>query len=126
MTGTFTFNLAAGPAPYVLWADYAGSDTLWPAAAAVSIGAPPALAITTSTLADATAGSPYAQQLVATGGSAPYLWAAGTLPAGIILKQDGTLIGTPATAGTYTMAVSVVDESDSPQVVDASQQLVIH
>jgi hypothetical protein len=125
-TGTFTFDLAAAPAPFVLWADYAGSESLWPAAAAVSLGAPPALAITTGTLADATAGAPYTQQLVAAGGNAPYLWAAGTLPAGLVLNQDGALIGTPATAGAYTIAVSVVDDSAFPQVADASLQLVIH
>jgi hypothetical protein len=124
-TGAFTFNLAARPAPFVLWASYAGSDTLWPAAAAVAIGAPPVLAIATSTLPDANAGTFYAQQLGATGGSPPYLWAAGTLPAGLILSQDGRLSGTPTTAGNYKIAVSVVDDSDSLQVADASLQLLI-
>ena len=44
--GAFAFALAPQSASFELWADYAGSDALWPAAAAVAINTPPAPAIT--------------------------------------------------------------------------------
>ena len=124
--GAFAFNLAPQPSPFGLWADYADSGALWPAAAAIGIGAPPSLAITTSALPDGTVGSAYAQQLTASGGRLPYLWAAGPLPPGLVLHQDGTLSGTPTTAGTWTISVSVVDDSDPSQAADLSLQLIVH
>ena len=113
------------PAPFELWADYGGSEVLWPAAAAVGIGASP-LAIKTSTLPDGAVGSNYSQPLTASGGRLPYLWAAGPAPPGLILHQDGTLSGTPTMAGTWTISASVVDDSDPAQVADLSLQLVVH
>jgi len=123
--GSFAFNLAPQPAPFELWADYGGSAALWPAAAAVGIGTSP-LAITTSALPDGAAGSSYSQQLTANGGRLPYLWATGPLPPGLILHQDGTLSGTPTMAGTWTIAASVVDDSDPAQIADLSLQLIVH
>jgi hypothetical protein len=123
--GAFAFNLAPQPAPFELWADYGGTGALWPAAAAVGIGAPPPLAITTSTLPDGAVGSNYSQALTASGGRTPYLWAAGPLPPGLILHQDGTLSGNPTVAGTWTISASVVDDSDPAQVADLSLQLTV-
>jgi hypothetical protein len=124
--GAFAFNLAPQPAPYELWADYGGSVALWPAAAAVGVGTGPAMAITTSALTDGTVGSAYAQALGVSAGRAPYLWAAGPLPPGLVLHQDGTLSGTPTTAGTWMISLSVVDDSAPPQVADAPLQLIVH
>ena len=90
------------------------------------IGPAPALAIATTSLADGTVGIAYTQSLTVTGGLTPYLWVGGELPPGLVLSQDGTLSGTPTAAGTYNVAVSVVDGSAPTQVIDASFPLVIH
>jgi hypothetical protein len=124
--GAYTFSLAPQAIAYELWADYAGATTTWPASAWQLIGQAPALAIATTSLPDGRAGSAYAQSLAATGGLTPYLWVGGEPPPGLVLGQDGTLSGTPAAAGTYTVVVSVVDDSTPAQVVDASFPLVIH
>ena len=124
--GTFAFNLAPQPAPFELWADYAGSSAQWPAAAAVGIGTGPPLAITTTALPDGRAGSAYTQTLTVSGGRAPYLWAAGLLPPGLVLHQNGTLSGIPAAAGTWMISVSAVDDSAPTEVADRSLQLIVH
>jgi hypothetical protein len=54
------------------------------------------------------------------------LWVGGELPPGLVLSQDGTLSGTPTAAGTYTVAVSVVDDSAPTQLIDGSFKLAIH
>lgn len=125
-SGAFSFSFPAQPAPFELWADYAGSGTLWPAAAVVAVGAPPSLVITTNVLPDAAVGSAYSQQLAAGGGSTPYLWAAGPAPPGLVLAQDGTLSGTPTTSGTWTITALAVDDSAPPQVAERSLQLIVH
>ena len=124
--GAFAFNLAAQPSPFVLWADYAGSSTHWPAAAAAGVGTGPALSITTTALPDATAGSAYTQTLHVSGGHAPYLWAAGPVPPGLVLHQNGTLSGIPASAGTWMISLSVVDDSAPTQLADVALQLIVH
>lgn len=68
----------------------------------------PPLQITTASLQQATAGTPYSAALTASGGSA-YTWSmsGGSLPDGLTLGPDGTLTGTPATSGSYTFTVKV-------------------
>ncbi len=63
---------------------------------------PPVLTITsTSPLPGATVGVAYSQNLTASGGTAPYAWSidSGTLPEGLAFGADGTIFGTPTTAG---------------------------
>jgi uncharacterized protein (TIGR03437 family) len=57
-----------------------------------------------------------AQHLAATGGVPPYTFAvtAGALPAGLMLVTDGTLFGTPSSAGLSTFAVTVTDSTGPP------------
>jgi len=70
----------------------------------------PPLAITTSSLAHATVGTAYSQNLAVTGGLAPYAWSySGTLPAGIVVTSSGLISGTPTTAGSYNFTVLVSD-----------------
>lgn len=58
--------------------------------------APAALAITPpASVPDATVGQPYSLQLQATGGVAPYRWAATGLPAGLTIDDTGLIAGTP-------------------------------
>ncbi|MET7397051.1 putative Ig domain-containing protein [Dactylosporangium sp. NPDC005572] len=70
----------------------------------------PPLAITTAALPDGTTGKVYPEFLVtASGGTAPYSWSATGLPAGLTLDRGGRLTGTPATAGTTTVTLTVRD-----------------
>jgi hypothetical protein len=124
--GAYSIPLAPLPPGSWLSAQYAGSDTVWPAGASVVLGPQAVPVITTTSLPDGTVGSPYSQTLVASGGIAPYLWVAGPLPPGLALSQNGTLSGTPTAAATYALSLSVVDHAPSPQAADASRQLVIH
>jgi len=124
--GVYSVPIAPLPAGSTLSAQYAGSDALWPAAAAIVLGPQPVPVIGTASLPDGSVGGAYAQTLTASGGVPPYLWVAGILPPGLSLRQDGTLRGTPTAAGSYTVSLSVVDHAASPQAADASLQLLIH
>lgn len=101
---------------------YAGSDTftytatdgnMTSAAATVSITVGAAtLALTPTTVANATAGSSYQQSLSTSGGLAPYSYQrVGTLPPGISLSASGELSGNPTTAGSYSFDVTATDSS---------------
>lgn len=73
--------------------------------------AAPTLALTPATLPASTAGTVYSQAFSATGGVAPYSFAisSGSLPAGLSLTGSGTLSGTPAEAGTFSVSVTATD-----------------
>ena len=89
----------------------AGGSFVWPVRGgsaanntpiqAATAAAPP-LSISTSALSNGYVGTCYSQPLAASGGKAPYTWSrtSGTLPAGLTLSSDGTIIGTPTTAAT--------------------------
>ncbi len=71
---------------------------------------------------EGTVGQPYAAQMSASGGTAPYSWAleSGDLPDGLTLSTLGTLEGTPTTAGAYPLVIRVTDaaaQSASAQTV---------
>jgi len=66
------------------------------------------LGLTTLSLPSGTAGQAYAATIGATGGSSGYAFSAAGLPPGVSLASDGTLSGTPATAGAYMVNVTVV------------------
>lgn len=63
---------------------------------------------------DGEVGQSYTHNLAASGGTMPYAYSIvdGTLPAGVSLSA-GELSGTPATAGSYTFTIAVVDSSAS-------------
>jgi len=87
--------------------------------------APPA--ISTTSLPSGTVGASYPQQtLSATGGTPPYTWSisAGLLPSGLTLAANGTLTGTPTTAGTSNITVKVVDSAN--QSAFQALQIVIN
>lgn len=68
----------------------------------------PAVMVATTTLPNATTGVAYAAPVAAAWGVAPYQVSVSGLPSG--LSFDGSNItGTPTTAGTYSLTVSVVD-----------------
>jgi hypothetical protein len=61
-------------------------------------------------------GEKYEQRLETDGGTAPFTWSVekGELPPGIQLQPDGTLAGTPTSAGDYIFTVAVEDSSAQP------------
>lgn len=73
---------------------------------------PAAPAITTTTLAAATMGKEYRQQITATGGT-PITWSySGTLPDGITLAANtGILSGTPTQEGSFRFAVKATNST---------------
>ncbi len=76
-----------------------------------SAGAPLAIA-TTTPLTPGVVGTPYANILIASGGTSPYTWLvlSGTLPDGLTLNPSlGTITGKPTTSGTATFFVQVTD-----------------
>jgi hypothetical protein len=61
-------------------------------------------------------GTPYYFQFGETGGLLPVTFAVtqGAVPPGLTLGADGSLTGTPTTAGTYSLTVSVTDSAPTP------------
>ncbi len=82
------------------------------------------LTITTSYLPPGAIGIPYNQALTATGGVPPYTWSitSGTLlPNGLTLNNStGVISGTPATEGTYSFIVQVMDTVSSTAIKNLS------
>jgi large repetitive protein len=66
---------------------------------------------TTSPLPGGEVGLLYSRNLAATGGVPPFTWTiqTGTLPAGLSLNTNGTISGTPTTAGTSNITLRVTD-----------------
>lgn len=88
---------------------------------------PNALKIT-GNLPDLILGTPLTGfQYVASGGIPPYstiILKSGTLPPGLSLQTDGTVNGTPTTAGNYSWSVAVTDADDVEAVVIDSALVV--
>jgi hypothetical protein len=83
------------------------------------------LVITTTSLPAATAGTPYSQQLRTTGGTGPYTWTSGALPAGLTLSAGGLLSGTPTVPGTYSVTVTAADGESPAQTVQQQTTLTV-
>jgi hypothetical protein len=87
------------------------------AAITVEVAAPStsaSLAVTTTSLPDASEGAPYAALLQASGGKTPYQWklAAGGLPPGFSLAAGpGTIHGVTSQSGAFAFTASVTDAS---------------
>ncbi len=62
-------------------------------------------------------GTAYKQTVTANGGTPSYTFAvtSGALPPGVMLSLDGSISGTPTTAGTFNFTVRVVDSKNCPQ-----------
>ncbi|MCU1233663.1 MAG: Ig family protein [Candidatus Solibacter sp.] len=71
--------------------------------------AAPAITITSTALAGGTVGASYSATLGATGGVAPFTWSASGLPAGLTISAGGTISGTPAAFGSFTVTATVKD-----------------
>ncbi len=76
--------------------------------------ASPLTITTASPLPPATLGAVYSLSLAASGGSPPYSWlAVSPLPAGLTLSSNGSIAGTPTSAGTFSFTVQVLDSSQA-------------
>ncbi len=103
-TGSFQFSARA--------TDVTGVSAV--GAFSVDVVPAPIAIITPSPLASGMVGVDYAAQtLTATGGIPPYTFAviSGSLPAGLALIPNGTISGTPTSAGLSTFTVAVTDSS---------------
>jgi hypothetical protein len=116
------------PGVWCFGAHYSG-DSSYSASSDTTVGecvevTPSPLHITTSSLPDATIGTPYSTTLQAAGGTPKYKWkrTSGSLPAGLVLKKKtGTISGTPAAnAVSSTFSVRVTDKSHPKQSATAT------
>jgi large repetitive protein len=81
----------------------------------------PPLAVQQASLASGVVGAAYSARLTASGGGAQrWALASGALPAGVQLRADGTLVGTPGAEGTFVFTARVSDGSRS-----ATRQLTL-
>jgi hypothetical protein len=98
------------------------TDTSKSNPATVTLQAPVALSISTTSLPAATTSVAYSQALSAAGGTAPYSWtiASGGLPGGLSLSTAGVISGTPANFITTTASFTAkVTDSASGTVTKA-------
>lgn len=102
------------------WASFDGTTNppiLYPNGTSITV-----ITITTTTLTNATIGSPYSAQLSAIGGAPPYTWslspASPALPAGLTLSSNGIVSGTATgPAALYDFSARATDSVG--QFVDA-------
>jgi large repetitive protein len=87
----------------------------------ISVVLPPTF--TTLTLNNGSNGSQFGQQIVVTGGVPPLVFSVvcpnnqtSCLPPGLTLNQNGFLLGTPTTSGTYTFFVKATDRGGIPVI----------
>lgn len=83
---------------------------------------PPPLTIS-GTLPYGVVGASYSATLTANGGVSPYNWSSTGLPVGLVFYNNGTISGTPTTAGTFNTVVTVVDSRGV--VANANYNVVI-
>jgi hypothetical protein len=62
------------------------------------------------------------------GGTTPYQFAvvSGSVPPGLTFYSNGSMTGTPTTAGTYTLLVQATDSSIPPQTATATYTITIN
>jgi uncharacterized protein (TIGR03437 family) len=74
----------------------------------------PDLTLTPATLPDGRVGLPYAQNLMAAGGTAPYNFSLllGSLPTGLSLLANGAITGAPNASGRFSFTVRVRDANN--------------
>ncbi|WP_196359718.1 cadherin-like beta sandwich domain-containing protein, partial [Cronobacter sakazakii] len=120
-----TLMISGTTVTYTPLAGYSGSDsftynasnsagTSANATASLTITAPAAVTISPASgaLTPATVGSAWSQNVSVTGGTAPYIWTAHGLPAGITQNSaTGALSGTPTTSGSFSISLTAQDAS---------------
>lgn len=66
--------------------------------------------ITSASSASGTSGSAFTHTLTGSGGTSPYTWTSGSLPAGLALSGN-TISGTPTVDGTFTITITITDSA---------------
>lgn len=91
------------------------SGTSAPATVTITVNPPP-IAISPTSLSAIAVAVPFIESVTASGGTAPYTYGltAGALPPGLSLDQNGTLSGTPTTAGNFAFTITATDSGGSP------------
>jgi hypothetical protein len=105
-------SVACASAALVLWScgGGGGSDSTTPPPPTVT-----PLSVNTSSLPSGQVGVAYSQTLSASGGTAPYTWSSGVLPAGLSLATStGVVSGTPTTAVSGSSITFTVTDSGTP------------
>ncbi len=108
--GSYTVGVIVNPDMTITEYTYSNDSAVATPPMQVAAGT---LSVSTTSVPAASVGAPYQTVLVASGGGGAYSWAigTGTLPAGIELAPDGTVSGTPSTAGDNPVTVKVSDQS---------------
>lgn len=100
--GTFNFTVTATD----------GATSALTASKQLSIVINQAMVITTASVSSATVGSAYSQSMSLFGGTAPVLWSATGLPAGMVIDSaTGTVFGLPSAVETAPATITVTDAS---------------
>jgi type VI secretion system secreted protein VgrG len=89
----------------------AGGNTIGGCSAAAPGPGCPVITLAPATLPNTSVGTPYSQQITASGGTAPYVFTltSGTLPTGLTLTPAGLIAGTPTASGTFTFTIRATD-----------------
>ena len=115
----------AGASPITVKVTDAGSPAQNVSANETIVINPAALTIT-DTLPNGTVGSSYSATITASGGTSPYTCSiTGTLPAGLILTGC-TVSGTPTSAGSSSVTVTVTDSGSPAQNASQNETIVIN
>ena len=87
----------------------------------------PALNFLVTKMPDGAVTEPYTHVIVASGGVLPYTYSItdGALPPGLTLATNGTVDGTPTTAGTYYFTVKVVDSQTPTQAYNTENLNIV-
>ncbi len=85
------------------------------------------LSITTNVLPQGVVGQAFSAQLMATGGTGPYTWAASPpLPTGLSLDvSSGVISGVPIGSSNQMLTFTLTDQSPTPQTANKALQLII-
>ncbi|WP_131539330.1 beta strand repeat-containing protein, partial [Pedobacter nototheniae] len=104
-SGSFTFSVRATDSSTGTGSPFSGTRVY-----SVVVGAP-IITIDPVTLPNSKIGTAYTQTVVASGGTASYVYSitSGTLPAGISFSSLGTFNGTPIAGGTFNFTISAID-----------------
>jgi len=69
------------------------------------------LIFSTTSLPAGMSGKPYNETISGSGGTPPYSFSAGSLPAGLTMSGAGTISGTPTASGTFNLAAQIKDSA---------------
>jgi hypothetical protein len=124
---------ATGATNFTVKATDSSTPTAQTATKALSITVVAALSITTtqSQIPAGIVGQSYSAPVTATGGTTPYAWswaaqALSSLPPGLgIDPVSGTISGTPNSAGTFNVTVTVVDSTSPQQTATANFSIIV-